>query len=427
MSKDFLNTGLDGPRERQFAELMRDLIEKVDGRLEAMDAKLREQAQGAAAEVAALKSATEHREATWRERFNHFADEYGRYDGRPYKGAFRDREQARGFGLLVLVKTHPDMQQRNAAQTELQKAGVSGATGAGGGFLEVDQFIPGILANVDTYSTAERIFRVWPDIAGEHVRRARRGQGATVYFPDYGQKPTESELKAELDRHDLTRWSTFAKYDRWMAKSELAVALAEYVADELGFAIALKSDQTAFIGDGSNTYARTTGVFKQPATGHLQVVADTGDDTFQEIIDAGNKYPAKALAKLPRWAHKVGPVFLMDHEIFFGFWGLQDAAGKPVVQFLGADSPAPFRMFGHPVELTGVGPNLADDAVSTPVISVGAYNRGWEIYRHRSGFELRASEHVYFLEGEIAVVLDVPQKIAEVDANSFVNIVTAAE
>ena len=431
MSKIFSGPGLGGTaRQQGYAELTSDFIEKVDGRIGEIDERMQRELRGAAAEIAKLQNTIESRDRDSRARWHEAMERAGARDGR-YRGAFSSRDHARVAGLLLLSKTAPDRDLRETARAELEKAAITPATGEAGGFLQAEVLLDGIIRNVDQYGTAERLFRVFGNIPATKVSRARRGASATVYFPDYGERVTESTLKVEKIQVDLTVWSTLATYDRWMAASDLAVTLAEFIADELGFAIALKQDEAAFIGDGSTTYARTVGIFKQPATDHLRVTPDGGGGitTFQAIIDAANKYLAEALGALPRWAHRIGPTWLMDHSIFFGFWGLQDASGKPLVQFLGGEAGVdrnPFRLMGYPVEFTGVGPTLSETAVSAPVISVGAYGRAWELYRHRRGTELAVLEELFRLEGLIGVILDVSQNMAEVDPNGYVNICTAA-
>lgn len=413
------------PQTLNIATVTEQILGKLTTASEALRTEVKDELNQAIEQSGAtLRAEAAQREQTWQQRFAALGQTAHR---QKYSGHFASAADARKFGLLLLAKYQPnvELQQKAAADlkaagVELHTAAVTPETGAGGGYLAIDTMIAEIIANIDDYGVSERLFRVFGDVGGEKVSRPKRGQGATVYFPDFGGAPSESALKVAKLQANLSRWSVFARYDRWMARSDLAVALAEYVADELRFALAVKQDECAFLGDGSDTFAKIMGVFGQPKTGHQVVTADSGDNTFAEVVAASNKYPAALLAALPRWVLKAGVTFLMDHTLFFSYWGLQDANGAPLIQFLGAQGQVPFRLMGYPVEFTGVGPTLTDATQNNvPVMAAGNWMRSYELYRHRSGMEMRQSEHLYLLEGDIAVVLDVLQTMSEVDANGY--------
>lgn len=349
--------------------------------------------------------------------------------GGAYRGKYANREQARLAGLMVIAALASAAEsERKTALAELEKAGVSPGTGAGGGYLMPEQLVDGIIRNVEQYGVLPRVAKAFtaPVMTGKIPVRSG---GLTVYYPDLEVAATASAPTFGAAAFSLIRNSTLVLVDRWMLQSQLAVPLGELLAEEAGYALAYATDLNGFMGDGTSAYARITGVFKRAATANLTYTgadpaASDDPETFAKVYAKGAYYLGQLMATVPAWVHFADPRFFLHLKAFFGFLGALDSNNRPVADILAADRPMPFRLMGYPAEITQVAPSTT--AVSTKFVTFGALNRGVAIVRHTSGVEIRQSEHYKFAEGQIAIATDMLQDIVELDPNAYARLATAA-
>ena len=408
-------------QDRQYAQLMREILDKLDERFSQFDQETQAKFREAAQDIARMQNTVEDVRRGATARFHAIAGEHAR--GGAYRGPFPDAECAGAFGKFVAAVAGGKLAMRELANDSRFIASVDASSGESGGFLMPEVLASGIVNNAELYGVFERNTRVWP-VSGEAASRAKKSQGATVYYPDYNGVPTESELKFDRIRTELTRYSVFALLDNWMLNSNLAIALGDYVAQELGYALAYATDLNAFMGDGSDTYARVKGLFN--LSGSNDVTADSGDDTFQEVIDETTSYLSKVCGALPDIADDEAAKFYLHRTIFWTYLGVKDSQDRPIADILTKGDKPTRTLMGYPAEVTQVAPKLTDTAVSTAMLMLANLQRGTEMYRHTSGMQLRTSEHYKFLEGQTAMVLDVPQGIATLDEDVSVRLKTAA-
>ena len=414
MAKQTLRQEIQSDQERGYASLLTDVLDKIDERFSELDTATQEKFLGAAAEVAKLQNDLRLANSNYAQRFAMAVD--GARQG-SYKGPFRDASQAANFGRLIAATVIGD----KAALADLQRAGVSMETGPAGGALVRGFLADGVMRNVETYGVFAR--SVPPTLVGaQSGSMVTRTGGLTVYHPDLGSAATQSAPSFGRINFSLNRWSTLSLVDRWFMESDLAVALGDFIATEIAQAIAYCMDLYGFMGDGTSTYARIVGAFKAAGTNQLVVTGDAGDDTFAEMIAKSTYYLAAAMGKLPVWAHAAGPRWYMHLSTFFGYLGVRDTVGRPIAEILAADRPWPFMLMGYPVEICQLAPSQT--AASTVFAVFGALARGWRVFRHRQGLEVRSSDHYKFAEGQIAIVGDVAQDIVECDNQAYVQIAT---
>jgi HK97 family phage major capsid protein len=408
-------------QDRQFAGLLGEILDKIDKRFSELDTATQEKFRGAAGEIAKMRDDLARVQADGRSRFYAIAEHYHR--GGEYRGPFRDAEQAAAFGRLVAAVATGRGAVEKLYHDDRFYAAISAESGEKGGFLMPEILLPGIVAGAERYGRFEANTRVWP-VSGESATRAIRKQGATVYYPDYGNVPTESELTFDRIRTELTRYAAYAVLDRWMMRSELAVALGDYVAQELGYALAYATDRNGFVGDGTKSYARVTGLLN--LTGSGDVTAAAAHDTFAEVIAESVEYLTDVAGALPDIADDENCKWYLHRELFWKYLGVKDTNDRPIADILTKGERPQRVLCGYPAEISQVFPKMADSAASTPMLALANLMRGAEMYRHTTGVELRVSEHVKFLEGEVVMALDVPQGVAMLDENMSVRLKTGA-
>lgn len=402
------------------------MLAKIDGRFSDLDAKQQRAFADAAREVARLKDDVEAVQRDGRVRFSALAEEYA---NGTLRTSLPSIQHARDMGRMVKAVIEDD----RTTIAGFQGASMGPQTGTDGGYLMPHQYVPGLIRNVEQYGVAERNIQIVPAIE-QNGSQAKRTQGPTIGYPDLGVQPSEGQIKTGKISFNLTRYSVYLLIDRWMMTSGLEVALGEFVNRELGWALALAQDQNVFIGDGTSTYAKVTGIFKRANSTQLTVTADSGHETFQDILDASVKYPSAAAGLLPEWAdvsegdgaNAFGPKFYLHRTLFWGFLGARDSQLRPVADILTSTGKPQRFLNGYPAEIVQVAPKLSQTGVSTVMMVLGNLFASHRLYRHMNKIELRASEHVRFLEGQLCIILDAMQDIVEADDQGYVQIKTAA-
>jgi HK97 family phage major capsid protein len=412
-------SGLKTPQQSQFEQWTNDvgqLLTKLGQSFAELKETQQRELAGQAGEITRLSNDFDKVQGQYAQRFHAIADHY--YRGGAYKGPFESREQAAQFGWLVIASIGgPD--QRQKALAELQRAGIVPTPGAEGGFLSPELLLSGIMRNVEQYGVFERAVPATP-VDRHSGAVIKRTGGLTVYHPELEAATTASTPTFGKVDFALKRWATLTLIDRWFMADALVVSLGDFVATEIGHALAYAQDLYGFMGDGTSTYARVTGVLKRAGTNQLVVTGDTADDTFAEFCDASVKYLGAMMGTLPGWAHMEQPRWFMHLSVFFRYLSARDDNGMPIANILQADRPNPFMLMGYPVEITQVAPALTDTAVSTVFMAFGALQRGWLLARHVKGLEVRTSEHYKFAEGQIAIAGEAVQDIVETDNQAYV-------
>ena len=394
-----------GDQTRQSHQLLAEIVNRlgaVGSKLTDLDGNVQKQIAGHAADIATLREDIESVQREAAKRFVKLAEHYS--GGRPYRGRFPDAQTARAAGLLVIYALTQDA----AAKAELEKAGINPTVGAEGGFLMPDLLVTDLVRNVEEAGVWERNVDMMntPVLTGGIPTRTG---GLTVYYPDYETAATPSAATFGRKNFALKRHSVYVLVERWMLQSQLAVALAEFVTTEMSYALALAEDTNWFMGDGTSTYCGYHGLMKDTTIGSYTPTADY--DEFSELIGATTDPLSRVLGTLPAWAAGDGCKWYMHSSVFFGYMGVKDSAGMPIVQLYMSGNGLAKVLFGYPVEWVQVMPAVgsAGDTVSSPMLVAGNLRRACLGFRHAAGIAMRSSEHVKFAEGQVAMLLEVPQ------------------
>ncbi len=141
------------------------------------------------------------------------------------------------------------------------------------------------------------------------------------------------------------------------------------------------------------------------------VTGDAGDDTFAEVIAKSSTYLAQCMGMLPDWARRAGPSWYMHPLVFFGYYGIRDAAGMPIASVFIGEGPQ-MRLMGYPVRLVMGAPSVT--AASTVMLILTCLKRACRTYRHNQAVELAWSDNLgeeKWLAGVSGVKCDVPMDI----------------
>lgn len=408
------------PQEQQFAQAINDFgdtLEKIGGRLSDHE-KHQAAFDDAMKQISRLDDDFGKLQADYQKRFRAMVAEHVNDNG-SYRGPFGSAEVARNFGKLCIALQKKDT---NTLE-EMHTAAMSSGTGESGGALLIEQMIDGIVRNVEAYGVFEANTRVIP-MGSQNAKLLKRTQGHNVYYPDLGVSPTASDAKFANLLFNLTTYAALAFVDRSMFEDDLAIPLANFIAMEMAHALAQATDENGFIGDGSDTYARVVGLFKSANT--LSVVADTGDDTFTEVINESSDYLADVAGTLPEWAQRFDPKWFMHRTVYFKYQGVRDSQNMPITDVMTSPAGPTLHLMGYPVVITQAAPAFTASAASTTMAVLSALSQGMALGRHRKGIEIRQSSEYRFAERQETFLLDVRQDITEIDGNASVQLKTAA-
>jgi HK97 family phage major capsid protein len=397
-----------------FAGLMRDLVAKIDGRFSDLEARVQKGFIDGARDIAKLNNDFGAVQSAYAERFRALADDHQR-GGNVARG-FSSRQTAEQFGRMIAAIYKHD----GIALDDLRRAGISPGTGPEGGYLLTESMINDIMREVDPAGVFTRNCPPAPvdSLSGGSPMGT---SGPTMYYPDFGVAGTVSTPGFGGTKFALKRHVAIVEVDNWMLASGLAIPLAEYVRQELAYAVALATDTNWFMGDGTSPYCQYTGLFKL-ASGVQTVTAESGDDTFSEVVAKTTYYLAQAMGKLPLWAHAAGPKWYMHPLTFFGFLGVRDTAGMPIANVFLAQNGLPFHLMGYPVELVSVAPSTT--AVSTCFMVLAALARACRTYRHNKAVEFKMTDQLKWKEAITHFACDVPLDMLVRNGDGIVQVYT---
>ncbi len=407
-------------QERAFAGLLTDVLDKVDGRFSDLDRKQQEKFTQAAREIERLSDDVERVRAGYRERFDAIAEQYA--SGRMSRSAFASVEQARSVGVQIAAALGAPW-AAEALKGDMRRAAIQSQPGASGGFLMPDSLLGAIISNVEKYGVYPRDANQF-EWSGEAVSRVTREGGFTVYYPNYGIVPNESAPAFGFKRVELPKYVTYVAVDRTMLRDTWAASLADYVTQEIAHAMSLAVDRNAFVGDGSPTYARTVGLFN--AAGGADVTAETGHNTFAEVIDQSTEYLSRLIGNLPDSADDGDCKFYLHRSIFWRYLGLRDSQNRPVADILTKGDRPQRVLMGYPAEFVQVGPRLADSAASKALLLLGNLRRGADYYYNSAAGSFMQSDHVKMLHGQVVMYAEMLHGIGVADATMYGRLLTAA-
>lgn len=415
---------IEVPKSEQaqnYAALLTDLNNAV-ARFGELTPKMEAQFKAHAEDIAKLRDTVSAMERTSEQRFAAVLQRH--QAGGEYSGHYASPEQARAVGNVLLAvagRTRFAEADLRAAGVPLEAAAVAPSPDASGGYLVGDTLMREIVRNVAEAGVFEANCPAMDttELKGGFPRRTG---GLTVHYPEFGAAATASTPAFGRANFSLVRHAVLSVVDKWMLRANLAIPLAEFVAQELGDALALAEDTNWFIGTGTSSYGGYTGVFKD--TGTLSEGGDSGDDTFVEMIGESSDYLARCIGTLPAQFH-AGAKWYMHHKIFWSYMGIKDSAGAPVLAGVYASAGQPtLGLMGFPVALTAVAPSTT--AVSTTMAILANLRKACKVLRFNGGGTIQFSEHHKFAEGQMAYLLDLPQDRVIVDPNGIVRLVTAA-
>jgi HK97 family phage major capsid protein len=255
---------------------------------------------------------------------------------RSFKGpnAVRDAYIS-GKWVNAILWGNPDAHRwcadRGMFSHELRTAQARGVNSLGGALVP-DEFSNTIIDLREEFGVFRKETRVMP-MSSDTLIVARRASGqAAAHF---GENSELTETNATFNNVQLIakKIGVLTKYSKEVAEDAF-IDIADWLAQEIAYAFAVKEDDDGFTGDGTSTDGGIVGLVKKFEDDESQVGAVTaasGNDTFAEIT---NTDLTTVMGTLPKYAKANAKWYVSSQgrELMFG--RLQAAAGGNTIQSL---------------------------------------------------------------------------------------------
>lgn len=223
-----------------------------------------------------------------------------------------------------------------------------------GGVMVPHQMESAIINLKEMYGVFGQNVRTVP-MTSDTMSIPRRLSGVTAYAVTEAQEITASD--ATMNQVSLTarKFATLTRISSELNEDAI-ISIADFIADEIAYAHAVKEDACGFLGDGTTTYHGIMGLANVLAAGSV-ATAGAGLDTDAELTIAVFQL---AVSKLPQYPG-IAPKWFVNSAVYHNVMGrLQMAMGGNTVTDLG-NGPT-LQFLGYPVVFVQTLPNAVTAA-----------------------------------------------------------------
>ena len=279
------------------------------------------------------------------------------------------------------------------------RSALAGGVNTSGGALVPEELERAIIDLREDFGLFRRVCRVAP--MGSDTRNIpRRKGGLTAFFVGENTEGTESD--ASWDNVQLMAKKLMVLTRMSSEISEDAVIdLADQMAEEIAYALAVKEDNVGFVGTGIGSDGGIVGVLVKAINGlheKAKVAAAATHDQLSEI-DATDLI--SLMSVLPRFAKRGAAWYCSPTAQELVFNAIKIAGGGTTRDML-ADADVP-RFLGFPIQVTDV---MADDAAATfngqVMVAFGNLRQAATL-GDRRGIRVALSSERYWSEDQIGI------------------------
>ncbi len=210
-----------------------------------------------------------------------------------------------------------------------------------------------------------------------------------------------SESEATFDIITLTAKKLgYVAYASTEVMADAAISIADMIASDFARGFALKIDESAFNGDGSNTYGGAYGLTQLIPDGSHAAALFSAAGGHNTLAELDHSDLAGALAKLPGYALAGAKIYCSAAAKALCFDRLGAIAGGNTGSTLGGAPSSSY--LGLPIVVTQVLPSSSGDLATNVAILVGDMSQS-SIYGDRQQIDFRTDNSIRFVEDQIAL------------------------
>ncbi len=285
--------------------------------------------------------------------------------------------------------------RRFCEQHGIESRSMSENVNTAGGFLVPEEMSTAIIDLREQYGVFRRNCQVLA-MGRDTITIPRRVAGLTAYFVAEGTAGTASDKS--FDQVQLVAKKLYAlTYLSTELAEDAIINIADDLAQEMGYAFALKEDQCGFNGDGTSTYGGIEGVTVKIVGLAGAVNATAGHDTLAEIDSTDL---ANLMGKLPAYARMGAKWFVSQTAFDIVFGRLAIGAGGNTLSMLGGAIQRSY--LGYPIEVSQVLPTATTTLGTSAMILFGNLAQAATLGERR-GIAVKRSDEIKFVEDQIAL------------------------
>lgn len=223
--------------------------------------------------------------------------------------------------------------------------------------------------------------------------------GLTVYYPGENTDITASKTAHNMVSLTARKYAALAVYPQELI-NDAVISFADLFAHEVAEAFSKAEDTNGFLGDGTSTYAGTTGIITKLNDGSHDAsifTAATGNTGYEtlDLVDFNGMQ-----AKLPKYARANAKWYISSVGYDLSMARLKYAAGGNDSAAIAGSTGLSF--LGSPVELVQVLNSTAGAQTSTALFCYGDLSKG-VMLGDRMAVSISADSSRYFEADQIAM------------------------
>lgn len=281
------------------------------------------------------------------------------------------------------------------------QSGMNTGANSAGGYLVPEELSSAIIRLVENYGVFRSRARVVP-MSSDSLIMPRRTAGLTSYFTGENNDTTATQITFDAVQLVAKKLSAVCRYSSELGE-DAVVSLADYIANEIAYAFALKEDQCGFLGDGTSTYGGIFGVFPKIDDGthaasiYTALAGNTAFSTLDlaDFVGVTGKLPLYARGRAAWYISAAGFADSMERLMYAG--------GGNTVSTIGGGSGPSF--LGYPVVLSQVCNSTLTAQTSTVVALFGDLSSAATMGTRR-GVTMTVARERYIEYGQVAVFGD---------------------
>jgi HK97 family phage major capsid protein len=260
-----------------------------------------------------------------------------------------------------------------------------------GGYLVPDPLENTLIDLKEEFGSFRQYSMPWP-MTGETTSVPRRVSGFTTYFPGQGKDISLSDMAFDQVKLAAKKLACLTRITSELNEDTI-ISLADVIAREMAYALAVTEDDCGWLGDGGSTYGGIKGVANALAAG--SIVTATGVTTFANVT---RSHFQTVVGKLPGF-RGIQPAWYMNKAAYWATAAnLQLAAGGNAVADLGSGPVLQFM--GYPVRLIESLPGVEGSGVKFAYFGDLAMTA---TMGNRRGVEIRSDSSVGFVSDTIYI------------------------
>lgn len=314
------------------------------------------------------------------------------YKAGSYRGFFPNEEMAKNFGMICLAAAGKGFAKDHVEKHGLLVKAMGEGSDAAGGNLVAPEYATSIIANVEQYGVLNRNAYVVP-VGSSTQPWPKLTDGFQVYSPDEGTPLTASDLAFGKVTLKPFVWAVLCVFSESL-EMDAIISLGDLIGREMTRALAKKTDNNGFNGDGTPAYFGVTGLISSlGAAGKVESVNTTVTIDYIDLCNLVGALPEQ-------FDNNAG--WYMHRTVWAKCVGIKDSNGDPIAQQLFLEGRLRRMLLGYPVDVSQV-MKKASAVTAGDVFMLFGDLRASVMIGQRKALQIERNDQVKWLDLMVAI------------------------